>query len=426
MNKLSFFLLLFLSSLSYIYPQDLSIDSTLITNNLHKIYSIDNSQEHEDLDFLKSELENVQIMMLGEQAHGDGSTFLAKTRIIKYLHENLDFDVLVFESGLMDVYRVWTMIQEGDDHIDVFDNGIFPIWTNSKQTKELFNYILKQSKTDDPLYIAGFDMQPTGSAFTPDQRWEELNAYLVESIDFKEDSYPLFSKVFKNIRVVFSPEFQKKDLQLLIEEIEKLRNLVTQKDKSIQGKITSTYLRNYLKTIILYKTADLQVPTNTPHVFNIRDREMANNFIFLKEELFPNKKIIVWGANSHLGYGRGFLEDFLDREASAKGMIPMGQYLKIDYQDNLYSLAFTSSGGKIGSLRGSTRELPPAHELSLERLLSDLGYENAYLSLRDNSIKSNRFATRIFGHAEMNGKWGQMFDGIFFIRNMLPNEKRKE
>ncbi len=41
------------------------------------------------------------MVLLGEQHHGDGATFQAKTRLVKYLHEQKGFNVLVWES---DVY----------------------------------------------------------------------------------------------------------------------------------------------------------------------------------------------------------------------------------------------------------------------------------------------------------------------------------
>src|SRR3954469_19426885 len=52
-----------------------------------------------DLAPLKTVLKDVRIVMLGEAAHGEGNVISAKIRLIEFLHEQMDFDMLVFESG---------------------------------------------------------------------------------------------------------------------------------------------------------------------------------------------------------------------------------------------------------------------------------------------------------------------------------------
>src|SRR6185369_4170315 len=56
--------------------------------------------DFKDLEPLRATLKSVRVVLLGEQSHGDGNTFLVKTRLIRFLHEQMGFDVLVFESGL--------------------------------------------------------------------------------------------------------------------------------------------------------------------------------------------------------------------------------------------------------------------------------------------------------------------------------------
>lgn len=40
-----------------------------------------------------------KIVFIGEQDHGDGSTFPVKADLIKYLHEHKGFNVLAFSPG---------------------------------------------------------------------------------------------------------------------------------------------------------------------------------------------------------------------------------------------------------------------------------------------------------------------------------------
>src|ERR1043165_8433060 len=60
-----------------------------------------------DLEPLRKTLAGLRVVMLGEQNHGDGTTFLAKTRLSRFLHERMGFDVLAFESGLDDCAKEW-------------------------------------------------------------------------------------------------------------------------------------------------------------------------------------------------------------------------------------------------------------------------------------------------------------------------------
>lgn len=394
-----------------------------VNQNIQSIESIDpKASNFDDLAFLSDELNGVDIVMLGEQSHGDGSTFLAKTRLIKYLHEEQGYDVLVFESGLIDVYRTWKKIQEGADSLSVFNYGIFPIWARSQQVEELFTYILEQADSENPLTIAGFDIQPTGTLMKPEDRVSEITSYLKKTLNFQEEDYPFFMKSFSNLRNVMQNPLTSEEYQAMKKEYSILQKQILEVDDSREGMIFSRYIDNYFKTITLYSKADLRKPPNTPHVFNIRDREMARNFELIINDLYPGNKFIVWGANSHLGYGRGLLEDFQDRKPSAPAMIPFGQYLKIDYQSSLYTISFTSYEGKIGLFNGTERELPSGHEESLENLLATKENPYLFLSLKDNDFRTLSFPARIYGHAEMNGTWANMTDGIFFIRTMEPNK----
>src|SRR5690349_16563489 len=67
--------------------------------------SIDSADEDfTDLVPLKAFFGNARIVLLGEQSHGDGTTFSTKIRLIKFLHDRLGFEVLAFENGIFDSF----------------------------------------------------------------------------------------------------------------------------------------------------------------------------------------------------------------------------------------------------------------------------------------------------------------------------------
>lgn len=403
------------------FAQD-TIDPTLdLIQNIHRINSIDPSDtSSDDLIFLGQELQNARMVMLGEQSHGDGSTFLAKTRMIKYLHEKMGYNVLVFESGLIDAFRVWAMITQGADSAEVFDYGIFPVWSGCEQVQPLFHYILEQSSTDNPLILAGFDMQPTGSLIDATARWNEVRTYLSDHTSFTELAYPRFSKAFSDLRSIMTERPDKDEFNRLEEEFKEVQNLLENSSATVEDRLYAHYVDNYFKTLKLFLHVDMRNQANTPHVFNIRDREMARNMEFLYKELYPEEKFIVWGANSHLGYGRGLLVSPSLEPLPGAAMVPMGQYLKIDLQDKLYTISFTSYSGTTGSLRGTISQLDKPSAQSLEHQISNAGFDFAFLSMKEGALLQKVFSTCIYGHEELTGKWAHMTDGIFFIKEMGP------
>ena len=48
-------------------------------------------------------------MQLGESGHGVREFNLAKVRLIRFLHEEMGFDVLAFESGLFECWQAERM-----------------------------------------------------------------------------------------------------------------------------------------------------------------------------------------------------------------------------------------------------------------------------------------------------------------------------
>jgi len=406
--------------------QESLLTDQYLKDNVTRIKSIDaGDTDFSDLTFLAEELDGVEIVLLGEQGHGDGATFLAKTRLIKYLHEELGFTVLSFESGLKDVNRVWESIKNGNDKLDVFDQGVFPIWTESKQVESLMNYVIDQSKTSNPLIFSGFDMQPTGNGFSMEMRVNELMQYLDKSVKgYSAKDYPVFVELFSDLTTAVRNKPSSEKEAILLKELRKLQDNIASSDASVAGKIMSRYIFNIYKTLSLYWNANLQNPSSTPHIFNSRDREMARNMTYLKEVMYPSQKIIVWAANTHIGYNRAYLQAYKGHEAPDRGMIPMGSYLKTDYQDKVYTVSFSSGGGKAGSANGEIRDLKPMTDDSLEYRLSEMGVSLGFLRLRPLKTDDLEFVTRLYGHSEMKASWAKMTDAIFFIKTMEASTKR--
>src|SRR5215212_8009568 len=79
-----------------------------IKENANVISNVNvDSDDFTDLLPIGNAIGDSRVVMLGEQDHGDGTSFLAKTRLIKFLHEKKGFNVLAFESDFFALTDGW-------------------------------------------------------------------------------------------------------------------------------------------------------------------------------------------------------------------------------------------------------------------------------------------------------------------------------
>ena len=113
------FILLALCLPSFVNGQD-NIKK-YVEGNTVQIKTIEpDSIDFSDLEAFGNSIGDSKIVMLGEQDHGDAPTFLAKTRLIKYLHEKKGFNVLAFESDFFGLNYGWDFVKNGTLDCDSF------------------------------------------------------------------------------------------------------------------------------------------------------------------------------------------------------------------------------------------------------------------------------------------------------------------
>ena len=72
-----------------------------VRSNHYTVRSL-TSTRTDDLQFLKKVIGNRRLVQLGESGHGVREFNIAKVRLIRFLHEEMGFDVIAFESGLFE------------------------------------------------------------------------------------------------------------------------------------------------------------------------------------------------------------------------------------------------------------------------------------------------------------------------------------
>ena len=87
-----------------------------------------------DLQFLKAALDGRRIVQLGESGHGVAEFNSVKVRLIKFLHEQMGFDVIAFESSMFECFTANASINSA---ANMLRESIFTVWA-TEEVRPLF------------------------------------------------------------------------------------------------------------------------------------------------------------------------------------------------------------------------------------------------------------------------------------------------
>lgn len=257
---------------------------------------------YDDLRFLKPLLQGKRIVQLGESSHGVAEFNLIKARLVKFLHQELGFEVIAFESPLEQCYRADRQAASASPTNTLMD-CLVGVW-HTKEVLPLFEYIRASRQTARPLTLAGFDIQQIGRgkrgrpAFLRDVVAKLDAGYASEIFQLDAD----FLSEYDKGRQSFQPYLQRESARL-IAAYDKLAEFLTQHQAKLLSlskedpqaplvaRQTARYLAQYIKQ---------QIASDVAARAEGRDQGMADNLEFLLQELYPGKKIIIWGHNFHL------------------------------------------------------------------------------------------------------------------------------
>ena len=83
------------------------------------------------LDRVIDAIGDARVVMLGEPWHGDGGAIALLSRLVKRLHEERGFDLLVFEGDFFALHEAWTRVEGGADARAAFNEELYPFWIST-------------------------------------------------------------------------------------------------------------------------------------------------------------------------------------------------------------------------------------------------------------------------------------------------------
>jgi erythromycin esterase len=407
MNKLITTTLLLCLSL-YGVTQD-SMENKILENLIELGEVSNGNRDFAGYDKLDSLFNGVEIVMLGEQSHGDGTTFDTKIKLIQYLHEKQGFDILAFEAGFYDCNKAWLSIVNGGPADIAMGKSIITLWSNSKQFIPLSNYIDSCVLTGHPLQLMGFDIQFTGLL------WEEnyavdLSNYLrnIDSSIINSESYNQLVLDINSVTNFTYKELKKKNI---LQDTILINQLLSSVNSSL------LYDSFWHQSLISLKYYLIEAAFKKDY----RDQRMADNLIWIKDN-YPNRKIICWGATSHFLYNSQEIEmlkfPFSILDNYYKKVPSMGTYIKNEYKDKVMTIGFTAYEGEARAIK-EIKKLKPVLEGSLEQIIGMSEYENCLLPL--NNINVDGLLSRPLAYQYMKTNIQHVMDAVIFNRTMTPN-----
>ena len=358
-----------------------------------------------------------QIVQLGEQSHGDGKCFETKIRLIKFLHQEMGFDVLAFESGLYDCHRAWKGFLDGENGTAAARLGVFGIWTGSKQTAELWNYLQQQSSTDNVLQLVGFDCQYTAAASRRFLKGDLESLIIDSKFEILEKERADLISIVDQLSNGKIPEG---DHQWFVEKLRQLQ--VTINDAVHLESDRRMFWQQQLKSMISHAQYHWRKDKGGPWSGVIaRDAQMADNLNWLASTRFPDRKMIVWAASFHIVRNIQEIE-VPDGSVDYSKMTQMGTLVHQNMKQKIFTVGFTAHQGRAGTFFRPSWNIGKAPAGTLEDIFFEAGLKNAIIPLTADWLQEKQFC-RPLGYSWMRSDWSRNFDAIIFNQKMTPSTR---
>jgi erythromycin esterase len=291
----------------------------------------------------------------------------------------------------------------------------------------LWEYIASQSQSDQPLQLAGFDCQFTASAsreFLADDIQQLAMKLGVESISVEE-----WGNFHDQLEKLAGGESAGGDRESFFKVLNEMSSaLAGLSDETKLSRQESSFWKQQLISMSDHCRRELEGSESGMAGVQDRDAQMAKNLVWLANEQYPDRKIIVWAASFHIVRDPQGIR-VPDRSVDYSNVKQMGQRVHEALGDDVFTVGFTTFGGKAGTWFRSSFGLSNAPDGTIESLASAASLENALIPLRaiedpDGAWLNEMNYSRPLGYCWMEARWPKHFDAMIFNRTMQPSTSR--
>jgi len=359
---------------------------------------------------------------MGEAAHGIAEHNRIRVRLVKYLHEELGFNVIAFESGLYECYFTNLAIDTLSAR-NALTNSLYSFW-HTTDLLDLFEYIKTTRDTPNPIQLAGFDLQPTGTLYMTRPAFlrtvlTPVDPSLADSVYYLDLNVLL--QGYEAIQQYTLERYEEvtslygRALQAITDNMPTVAQTLGSEEEAMVAAEVARSAGDYIE----FRSGDA-VHSHYERVA-IRDNRMAENFTLLKEHIFPGAKIVIWAHNAHIQMN----------STTVQGAVyppMMGLLLGTRYPDEIYTIGSLMYRGVI-DLSGQRTTVSITTPESIEAILYRARVRHFFLDIASQQQQAGnewlfQFTQQTYHHRTGNFFiWyvpRDQYDAIVFVDSVNP------
>jgi erythromycin esterase-like protein len=341
---------------------------------------------------------DVLILGLGEQYHGDGETFSIKSDLMQLLGKKKNA-VCFFESSAFGCQKG----AESGLYNDTLNMGINSIWSRTKEFQPLIKSLQKKE-----IEYAGIDVQIYDNY---------ANYYLSDFIKNSLDSLKILSKkqlinLLNTTDSLIKHRYKYHFSNSQFFEWVTIFNIIANNKHrfNLKDYYIILNLKNY--GMLVNKYANSQ--NNFSMANRFRDSLMSLNCVYLIENLYKNRLIVLSAASFHLTKKHN-----IDYPASDKNVKTLGDFLAEKYSNKYSTIIFTSASG-FHALYNEVKleKVPKPKNNSIEKMLYNRQFEYAFVNFnKDTSFPFMYYMPEGYEYVKITNPKIH-FDSIFYVKQM--------
>ena len=382
-----------------------------------------------DYAFLASAVGSSRVVALGESIHVTREMPRVRLQMVRYLHEQMGFNVIAFEGALVDA---WTAQEHAYRHQGTLEERaatmkretLFGLWQTAPM-QDVLAYALSTQATDHPLYVTSFDLQPGMARVYGGSEQQSMQAFFAALAPYDAAIKPARIAQWSEKLGAALACASNSDADPVVDEVEAWLNGVVAANIARERpavhaaalRLVPTMLRSRLRLCHEWVADKRSMITYQ----RVRDELNAQQVLDELRALPGRPKLMLWAHHSHIHYN-----------SLGKSVPSMGQHLHDALHDGIYTIGVFAQGGyaidtaTIDQAHGlgillalAPKPVPNGPRWSVEQQLSEQSPHDFFLDLRNGWKElANAGTSRLENNGRMPTALSADFDGAVLLHQV--------